>query len=236
MTEEITFIEETHRYTRLNTNYDSVSSVINFFQEDFPEEMMAAACAKRDGVSVAEILKQWKDKRDEACRWGTAVHTALEKQELGEYDESEIYPEYRERIPPIIESYKAWRAEIKGKSKPESILFSDDYQVAGTVDLPIMQGKHVDVYDFKTNEKIDFVSKYNKWLKEPFGYLTDCKYTRYAIQLSIYAYMLELKGLKPRKLCILWFDETGRLHEYNLPYMRDVVVPMLAFYRIVNPL
>lgn len=96
----------------------------------------------------------------------------------------------------------------------EKRVYSTTYQIAGMIDVLIVKGKQFAILDWKTNkEKMMFRSGYYKkvnvggnWvksndyiltgktLKTPITNLEDCKGIIYTLQLSLYAYIMELWG------------------------------------------
>jgi hypothetical protein len=66
-------------------------------------------------------------------------------------------------------------------------------------------------------------------MKGCLSHLSDCSYNAYAIQLSFYAYMYQLRtGKKLRELKILWWNrETMDFDRVPLPYMKYEVLEIL---------
>ena len=95
--------------------------------------------------------------------------------------------------------------------------------IAGTADLIIDHGDNeFSVGDFKTNERIEYSSKYGKFLLDDFSHLTDCNYTIYTLQMSLYAYMYSLlSGRRCRQLFLMWIDRMNgnRMHFIPAPYL-----------------
>jgi ATP-dependent exoDNAse (exonuclease V) beta subunit len=70
------------------------------------------------------------------------------------------------------------------------------------------------IFDWKTNKKIDYVSKYNKWMLDPISHLPECEFTTYSLQLSLYKHIIELEtNLKIKGCYIVWFNEKNDGHK-----------------------
>lgn len=66
---------------------------------------------------------------------------------------------------------------------------------AGQLDKLFVYKNHFSIRDYKTNEKLDMNNFNGTKLKKPFHLLDDCKFSKYALQLNMYASMLESWGL-----------------------------------------
>jgi hypothetical protein len=114
----------------------------------------------------------------------------------------------------------------------------------------------VNIYDYKTNKEIKTES-YVNWegvsdrMLAPLNHLDDCNLNHYALQLSLYMYMIIKHNpkLKPGKMIIehIVFEEAGKdaydnrvvlydelgeplvnkIVEYNVPYLKDEVINII---------
>lgn len=90
-----------------------------------------------------------------------------------------------------------------------------------------------------TNKKLDDKSffdsktKKNVMMKYPLNNLMDCNKVHYALQLSTYAWMLQM--INPRfnikKLILIHHDHNGNITEHEVNYMKDEVVRMCKWYK-----
>lgn len=94
----------------------------------------------------------------------------------------------------------------------EKRVYSAYHLVAGMIDVLLTKGSNFVILDWKTNKKqLHFESGYykkvggietNEWIKKddrmlaPINNVADCKGMVYTLQLSLYAYILELWGFK----------------------------------------
>lgn len=90
-----------------------------------------------------------------------------------------------------------------------------------------------------TNKKIELKSffdsktKSSTKMKYPLNNLDDCNYNHYCLQLSTYAWMIQ--KLNPEfeieDLVLVHFDHSDNMTVYHLPYLKDEVIRMLAYYK-----
>ena len=129
-----------------------------------------------------ELLQEWEDIRDE----GSAVHKELE-----------IYIQNRKipKLPKAISgmNWSDQEVELYGdKVFPEVIVFSEELEVAGTVDLLVYNSNNgeCNIFDWKTSKKIDYNGRKQAITRACAG-LTDCRFDQYSLQLSMYSHLLE---------------------------------------------
>ena len=73
------FEEAGHKYTDSNGNqYISTTTIIGQYAPKFNTKYWAHKKAKEQGVSEKEILRQWNQIKDEACKRGTNTHNGIE--------------------------------------------------------------------------------------------------------------------------------------------------------------
>jgi hypothetical protein len=99
---------------------------------------------------------------------------------------------------------------------PEAVLFSKKHSLAGTSDIVEDCGDYFNIWDFKTNKKLNFISGYNQWLKKPVSHLSDCQYNVYALQLSIYAYMIQMQTKKKVGRLALFYLNPEKDYEFEI--------------------
>ena len=84
-----------------------------------------------------------------------------------------------------------------------------------------------------TNSKLEFENKYEK-AKYPIAHLDSCNGSKYKIQLSLYAWMLEQYGYKPRNLTIshiIFTDDKPTFKvEHKIEYLKEEVENLLEHY------
>ena len=223
-----------HRYfDRNGIEYKSWSHLIRMLEPEFDKQMISKNVAKSEGVSQAVILERWDVKQKFAANHGTRVHNALERYDL----DGSVLPEDTELIPML----RSVSSEYVGYKKVynELCMYHTNALVAGTADKVLCESTHkdcpIDLADYKTNvEKgIQFTSKYRKYLAWPLDHLQHCNYNTYSLQLSAYAYMLEL--LTKRRIGRLFihyipYDNPLAHQKIPVPYMKEEVKLLFMSY------
>jgi ATP-dependent exoDNAse (exonuclease V) beta subunit len=235
----ITFIPETHKYVNdvTGAEYISVTNLISQYKKPFEKDKWSKHVAKRDGKTQSAVLEAWKALTEKAQIRGTRYHKIMEDF----IKDNVIEPGYKELIDSFI---KKTSNNIKNDSitSSEKLLFNHEHQIAGTADLIVENVSDFSIFDFKTNKSFDFSTKYNEYFQSPLEYLSQCKYSTYSLQLSIYAYLqekiFESQGTPKRcnglKLFYLReFDQTF-WQEINMPYMRCTIETLLADRKMKN--
>lgn len=223
----IEFNKELHSYTNTHTGlkYSSVTSLINSYKEPFDVEKFSKIVAAREGVSQQEIKNRWKGIKDTACDFGIDSHKKIEcfvKSDGNEYKDDELVKKF------VLVS----DLDI-AKTKSETIVFSNEYRIAGTADFIIDNGKSFDVYDLKTNKNFRINSKYNKFLYSPLSHLSECEYNIYSLQVSTYAYLYSsMTGKAVGTLNIFWLNRsTNSFEKFSTPYLYTDIKNMLNSFR-----
>jgi hypothetical protein len=150
-----------HKYHHRVTGkiYKSVTTTLSSIEPHFDAEGVALAITKQSdstkqeryiGLSQQQILDYWQLLNDEANVYGTKVHDLIEKYLLAE---KWYYPPDNEEglfEQKVIDGYNALNIDEGIAVWPERILFSEQYELAGTSDLIIdIDNVFFDVGDYK---------------------------------------------------------------------------------------
>ena len=231
---EIVFDPENHSYINCQTKepYISVTTLISKYKTPFNQDEMSKMVAKKRNTTQDKILSLWGTITKTAQDRGTAYHKIME-----DFIKTGNIAEGYEVL---IESFaKKTKEIIKGKPLVESekLLHNHDYKIAGTADLIITGKNGFHILDFKTNKRFGFYSTYNTFFIEPLEHLTQCEFTTYALQLSIYAYLMEQILKKPcLSLKVFYLREFDSVfwQEIHTPYMKDTVKNLLDYHKNNN--
>ena len=191
----------------------------------------------------AEIVAQYNATKNEACEHGTAEHLRKELSfygkhnfDFGRYGYKDLSGEYD-----CKKNY--YELDLERGVYPEFLIAvtSRDgiLKVSGQIDCLIKNGNEITILDWKTNKEIKKESFYNRSTKQhqmmkfPLNNIQDSNYWHYALQLSLYAYLLQtlhpefvIKGLK-----LIHIDREQNETEYEVPYLKDDVERMLKHYK-----
>lgn len=215
------FNKKKHTYNINKKELISVTTIIhNHLFEPFNAREIARKLSKfpqnkEKKQGVRYFLNKWKASQED----GSLVHKEIENYIKG-------------NTPYVFNSKSKQAVAYLGKLRelyPESkwvsewVVWSERIGVAGTIDLVLIHpDDSITIIDWKTNEKLS-TSGYNgkKGIHEYTKDLEDCDLNRYAMQLSMYAYLLELGGIKIIREVMVVHLKGADYSEVTLPYMKD---------------
>ena len=191
----------------------------------------------------AEIIAQYNATRNEACEHGTAEHLRKELSFYGKHDFDFGRYGYKDLSGEYDCKKNYYELDLERGVYPEFLIAvtSRDgiLKVSGQIDCLIKNGNEITIIDWKTNREIKKESYYNRSTKQhqmmkfPLNNIQDSNYWHYALQLSLYAYLLQtlhpefvIKGLK-----LIHIDREQKETEYEVPYLKDDVERMLKHYK-----
>ena len=234
----VIFKEEGHKYESLDptetTKWISATSIISRFKEKFDAPAVAAKSSKNKrskwyGIPPETILQIWETKANNSMSTGTWYHNQRE-QDVISLDSIERNGVTLPIIKPIIEGgiKKASIQRLTEGIYPEHFVFLKSAGWCGQLDRLEILGGVVDIIDYKTNEEIKTKSFINwegisKKMLHPLSHLDDCNYNHYALQLSIYMYIVLKHNpiYKPGKLILhhIIFEKDGK-DEFDTPILK----------------
>ena len=112
----------------------------------------------------------------------------------------------------------------------EVIVYTKELGIAGTIDI-LMMNKNTEEYvliDWKTSKKID-MNSFNgkKGIKKETRKIEDCNYNHYALQLSLYRYILEeFYNISVTRQLVAHLKDNG-VQSHSVPYMKDDIINMI---------
>ena len=221
----IVFDPVKHAYTNSFTgdSYTSVTTLLGQFKPEFDADKFSRIVAERKGISQQDVLNEWKTNNKAAQDYGTQLHKTIE-----EYAKTGIF---EDKDKDIIEAYREiGNYTVKDGALFETCVYNHEHKIAGTADIILPNGPYFDVYDFKTNKKFNYFSKYEKYMLGPVSHLPDCEYSSYCLQLSLYAYNYHIMtGRKVRCLKILYWDRDEKKFEViPMPFLLQDIKNILA--------
>jgi len=232
----IIFNAEDHSYKSIdsdeNINWISVTTLISKFKNPFNAEKVAKKVSKKKnskwyGIEPKKIQEIWNNESIRAMTLGTFYHDQREQDICGLSSiEREGFT-----IPVFAPKGEEDGIKIAPHQKldpgvyPEHMVYLKSAAICGQADLvEIVDGK-VNIIDYKTNKEIKTKS-FKNWegkserMSAPLSHLDDCNFNHYALQLSIYMYIIIKHNpkLKPGKIHIhhVKFEEEGK-DEYGYP-------------------
>lgn len=263
----LTFTAHNHQYTSAigendHTEWLSVTSFISNFKQPFEADKIAEKSAKNKkskwyGMTPSAIKDAWKSEANRATTLGTWYHNEREN------DICSLETIQRQGVTvPIFKPIEKDGVKHSPDQKlqegvyPEHMVYLKSSGVCGQSDLVEVIKGEVNITDYKTNKEIKTES-YVSWdgkrqkMYAPVSHLDDCHLMHYALQLSMYLYIILKHNpkLKPGVLTIhhISFEETGKdkfgnpitaldpqgnpivkdVIPYDLPYLKTEAINML---------
>ena len=219
---QLTFEEESHKYTMLDKNgvlksdFPSVSKVMKLFYDEFPTEQAAFNKAGGDPDEAERLVNEWAELGRKSANLGSRCHFFLEEHTLNEFGIDKVVRQ------PIFDCdaeqiIKSDTMIIAGKRyiellKERGCVLIDTEIVLGHPELGytgqpdkvwLVIGNNgkvgIMITDWKSNKPKNFaVTRYTKKMKKPFEDLPDNALGHYNTQLPFYGKLI-LKMLEGSK-------------------------------------
>lgn len=148
---------------------------------------------------------EWDILKREGQERGNAIHDFLEYAFSRKIRQAPV--KYRN---PIYQAYRYWSDhKDDGISVTEFVVGSVEWGVAGMIDrieFPFdAEPGEVDIIDYKTDQEFTsgFDDAFGRYLLPPFEMIPHNSLGEYTIQVNIYRELLELSGLKVRRMIIV---------------------------------
>jgi hypothetical protein len=269
----IQFKADNHSYTSTNPeekiNWISATGFIGLFKPKFDADTQAVKSSKNKkskwyGMTPEEIKAAWDGENKRAVDLGSWYHDQREAELIMcntlERDGLDL---------PIIQPLMNGEIKLAPDQNlvegiyPEHMVYLKSAGLCGQADRVEVVGDRIDLYDYKTNKEIK-LKGFTNWegvtskMHGPCAHLDDCNFNHYALQLSLYMYIM-LKhnhGLKPGKMEIhhVIFEKEGENEHgypitklddegnpivkevvpYELPYLKKEIRNMIKWLRM-NP-
>jgi thiol-disulfide isomerase/thioredoxin len=264
----ITFNAIDHSYNSINTegiDWISVTTLVSHFKKPFDAKKVAEKVSKNKkskwyGISPEDIQNIWNAESTRATTLGTYYHNQRESDlcALASIEREGFTIPIFSPLPEKDGIKYASIQKLEPGVYPEHMMYLKSVGICGQSDLvEIVNGK-VNVIDYKTNKEIKTES-YTDWegksdkLLPPLDNLDDCNFNHYALQLSIYMYIILKHNpkLKPGRIFIhhitfeqekedKWGYPIAKLdHDGNpivkevtpmsVPYLVDEVISIMHF-------
>lgn len=230
----IKFTEHQHLYEDIapgGNQWLSVTTAVGKLKEKFDPKPAAEKAARNSKskwykLPLEEILKAWEDENLRSRELGSWYHRLRENQLYTQENELTIV------VPDIRDGVK-YAGEQKLQDNtiyPEHLVYLPSAGICGQADYVEVRKNILTIRDYKTSKEIKR-NGFKNWegvtskLLPPLQHLENCEFNHYAIQLSIYAYMISRWNplVNIGKLIIehVRFEEEG-LNKYGYPiYKKD---------------
>ncbi|MDO7847599.1 hypothetical protein Q5H92_14620 [Hymenobacter sp. M29] len=257
----VTFREEDHSYTSQDGHrYLSVTTLIGKYHEHFNAKKVATAYARKMSKMVTDPnwspewikpqywIDKWEANTQRACTRGSAFHLKKELEVLAQTGQTTSNREgYNYSQDYSLLPTGLWLTEL--------LVYDPYWGIAGQIDKVWLDEDWFDIRDLKTNAEMklqsycreiptalsnmgigDPIREY-KMMFFPVNHLMDSNYWHYALQLSIYAYLVEkLTGKTCRTLTLEHHKPLSETEvdpiatEYEVPYLKNEVELLLQHH------
>jgi len=192
------FNEETHQYSKNGKDYISVTQLLDKIKEPFDADTIIDKMLKGQeiylgtkseilGLNKEQIKQLWDLNRIGKSNYGSYIHNLAEEVAKTNISNSDR-PENKQVL-------KFFKNEGYKLVEAEKQVYSEEFGIAGTMDLLLEKDGKYYIADWKTNLNTDLTKfegdRWTKHLLEPLDNVLDLKYWIYALQMSIYRYIME---------------------------------------------
>jgi len=220
-----------HKYTYQGKEFVSVTRYIKKWIREFDKERISGVYANSLGVTQKEVLDMWDSGGKIASDFGTVIHNALEHYEkhkkLGQIIQDKNDLDYSKALPNhpvlrgIVESF--YRQELQvGEVETEVLLTNVDKGICGYADrlrIENLDKKIAIIGDYKVNMGAEDIDKNITYLGQ-FATLPKNKMSKYQLQMSVYASLLQLSGWTVPYLEVFVYDGQWKTYKMDvLPIM-----------------
>lgn len=226
---QLEFIPESHTYLWRGREMKSVTTLIDGLFRPFDINEAALRVALRRGVDPQTVIDEWNANAEQARSLGTRMHDLIEHYYLGDDsgDSTDAMRLFRSFA--LTHRLTPYRTEWR--------IFHEDYDLAGTLDfLEITPSGSFIIWDWKRSCKliepdgrIIASSRYGSKGLPPIAHIPDTPYWHYALQVSVYRFILEDRyGLPVSGMKLGVFHPSYEVPwEIDLPYLHSEVTALL---------
>lgn len=267
---ELIFKADNHTYeskNNPNSKWLSTTSLISLFKPHFDADSIALKSSKNKkskwyGMDPEKIKEIWKNESHRAVSLGSWYHDQREKELLmcetiqrSGIDLPIIHPIEQDGV-----KHSPAQALTPG-IYPEHFVYLKSARICGQADRVEVVGDKVNIYDYKTNKEIK-TKAYVNWegkmscLEGPLSHVGDCNLNHYALQLSIYMYIIlkhnhtlkpgimqihhvlfEVEDTDDNGYPLVATDAAGdpiikEVIPYDLPYMKKEVNAIIKYLKL----
>ena len=182
------FLETGHKYESVTPDgrkWLGVTTLISHYKVPFDLSIVyknvADPSSKWYGMNPSEVLRIWENEKNRSTAVGSHFHKKMEEAEINSKTT------YR-----IEEGWKyAGNQVLETGVYPEHFIYNAEYNICGQADkVECTPQGTVNIGDYKTNKKLETAGFRGKKMLAPIQHLDDCHLSHYALQMSIYMWMI----------------------------------------------
>lgn len=241
----LSFEEESHKYTmkdlngNINSNWISVSRVLEFFYDKFDSEAVAERISNGDIDEKNALLDSWRKEAEKSVNLGSMVHYNMEKISLDMFDIKKDVrkPDFKDADEIVARKMINAGTNFINTMIDRGCMLLDTEMVLGSPELgytgqpdTVWLFKYkgeigLIITDYKTNKPKNFkIHHYTISMNEPFNYLPNNALGHYYLQLPFYGKLIldMLKGSKYENIkiftgIIVHLKANNTFKEYKVP-------------------
>jgi hypothetical protein len=226
---ELEFDREAHTYMYNGQRLESASGFTARHTKKFDTQGVSKQCEGKWGIPQVDILGLWKSNGDAAAGFGTAIHAVLEHyfkmKSIGQTIMENSKKEVNAALPnhpflqKLIQELEVLMPE-EGENLQEILISNVEKGFCGLVDNLLIldaENKVCRIRDYKIAYDVE---KKGDKLLTPFDVLPPTKLSKYQVQLSFYANLLQFSGWTVEGLDIFAYD--GEWKKYPLEVLQVI--------------
>jgi hypothetical protein len=226
----ISFEESAHVYFSGDQQLTSVTTLLGQYKHPFEKERIAKAYALKHGYeNYEDVIAEWDEKNEISRYRGSELHKYIEYKLAGK-----IYQVDETICSPVL-TYLFDRFYEKTKNvlipvRSELIVGDIELGIAGMLDQLYWNMKHqeLQIWDWKSNKEIKYLSPYGNRMKGCLSDLHDCEIYTYSLQLGIYKRIIEKNtNIRIGRTYICWLNECNNEAEVIETMKLDRYLDML---------
>ena len=229
---DIEFEPVNHTYNHNGKLLIGVTDYIKRFYKPFDEDTISSVLESKWGVPQQTIRELWKWNGEITSDLGTLIDRTLEYfdkfRETGELISSQKGEERNYALPkhpiltPIVEEFYKLIEGQKGKVKTQVLISDIESGICGQADRVLIideEKKICRIQDYKVNINAEEKDKSHKVLA-PFDSLSPTKLSKYQLQTSIYANMMQKSGWVVEGIDIYVYESNWK--HFELPVLKVI--------------
>ena len=226
----INFDPSRHVYTLGDEEFESVTSVV---ENCFAKFDAVAWARKKRPEDPESLLAEWEEKGKTARDLGTLMNDRIERHYLGELPDSDALTD------PTFARFLNFAAEYPlTPYRTEWRIFSERYKIAGTLYfLAVDDNGRFNIFDWKRSTQVFdhygnvIDNSFRRTAEPPLQFLADTTFNHYALQVSIYRFILaEHYGIEVNRAFLgVFHPDMPRHYCVELPYLRREVAKLLNY-------
>ena len=188
----IVFNESDHSYLYNGNKCISVTSLISKFKKPFETEKIAKSYSKKHGLQIEDVIASWESAGKDASHKGSELHKYAEYKFFNKHYDVDIFS----GALPLCRQIDKFYDDVKGILIPiraELVIGDAILSLCGMLDKLFYNTKSgkLEIWDYKTNKKIDKKSKYGNRMTNGLSHLAESEFNTYSLQTTIYRKIIE---------------------------------------------